>query len=333
MRTRRRSPGRSTSFHPDLACAENWVHSLDPQPLTIPSFAPVRLSGRGSYFQHRARTGTGGAPLAPPEHVRRCADLPFPLAEGASLPHDVQGALRSIARPIDMVTAEWQATIDRVRLRALQLKPLANAVRSLAPPELYPVAAKVHLPLLAELMEETKIPGSSWLKGFIFGFPIVGDAGLPGVYPAADAQPPPIDPNAIGNATPERLAQRTRGGPQAHAKELWDQAILESSKGWLQGPLDLEALPEGSALAFRFGISQGGKLRAIDDLRASRTNEAAGPLSAIVLPTWDHTAEMILSLQDLLPGTPLGLAKADHKEAYKQLPLLPEHARYAVVYL
>ena len=120
---------------------------------------------------------------------------------------------------MNIVTAEWQATIERVRLRASQLKPLADAVRRLAPAELRPVAAKINLPLLAELMDETGIPGASWLKGFIFGFPIVGETGLPGVYPAADAQPPPIDPDAIGNVTPERLAQRTRRGPQAYAKE------------------------------------------------------------------------------------------------------------------
>ena len=73
------------SYGPGVRCAEAWLDTLGPRPLTIPGFTPVRASGRCSFFQTRTYKGAGGAPLSPSEHVRRCSGMPFPLAEGAGL--------------------------------------------------------------------------------------------------------------------------------------------------------------------------------------------------------------------------------------------------------
>ena len=51
---------------------------------------------------------------------------------------------------------------------------------------------------------------------------------------------------------------------------------------------DSEVIP-----AFRFGVLQGEKLRAVDDIKQSFTNRATRVLTPINLPTWDHSASMI----------------------------------------
>lgn len=83
--------------------------------------------------------------------------------------------------------------------------------------------------------------------------------------------------------------------------------------------------------AFRFGAPQGEKLRAVDDLKQSWTNRAAQVLAPINLPTWGHFSSLIKLMIENIPTTPLGFAKADHSEAYKQLPPCPDQRELAAI--
>ena len=74
--------------------------------------------------------------------------------------------------------------------------------------------------------------------------------------------------------------------------------------------------------AFRLGAQQFDKFRAAGDLKGSLTNEAVAVRAPINLPLWDHIAQ----LRDLFrlrgDGRPVDMAKAEHADDYKRLPLL-----------
>ena len=84
-------------------------------------------------------------------------------------------------------------------------------------------------------------------------------------------------------------------------------------------------------VAFMFGVEQGEKLRACDDLRHARKNLACVLGTPINLANWDHVAQ----LSNLVNAGSRDWAffKADHEAAYKQLPLDAEKAKLAVAAL
>ena len=56
-------------------------------------------------------------------------------------------------------------------------------------------------------------------------------------------------------------------------------------------------------------------------------------LTPINLSNWDHFSSMIKPLIDQCLGAQLRLAKADHRAAYRQLPLRPEQRRLSTITL
>ena len=84
-------------------------------------------------------------------------------------------------------------------------------------------------------------------------------------------------------------------------------------------------------IAFRFGVDQGAKIRACDDLRHARTNLACVVGAPIKLVRWGPLFE----LSDLAnrDDRDWRFCKADHEASYKQLPLLWEHAVLSAIAL
>ena len=110
-------------------------------------------------------------------------------------------------------------------------------------------------------------------------------------------------------------------------------------KGWLTEPFPLN-FPSSSScvladrklnIAFRFGVDQGGKLRACDDLKRSLTNLACSVLTPIKLVSWDHVAELCRLVSSA--AFDWEFSKADHEADYKQLPLEGKHSQLAVIAL
>ena len=112
-------------------------------------------------------------------------------------------------------------------------------------------------------------------------------------------------------------------------------------KHWLDGPHRFNeqggVLVNGEPLianpAFRLGIQQGSRLIAAGNLKRSATNDATVASTPINLPSWDHIAQMRAPYYLKGNRRPLALAKADHANAYKQLPAATKDELAAVVTL
>ena len=113
----------------------------------------------------------------------------------------------------------------------------------------------------------------------------------------------------------------------------------EIEKGLLIGPLSASALPAGSTLTRRFRVLQKGKVRPIDDYKASLVSSSVTQVETVTIHGIDHIA--CLSAQMLKDFSSHGraaklLAKCwDLASAYKQVPLSDEAHEldsYIVVY-
>ena len=74
---------------------------------------------------------------------------------------------------------------------------------------------------------------------------------------------------------------------------LYEATLKERDKGFLVGPVDPSALPAGSTITRRFGVQQKGKLRPIDDYKASMVDASVTQTEGVSVHGVDHIAAMV----------------------------------------
>ena len=313
-------------------------------PLTIQSFpkTPNAWGYTGTRYQGPNRAFSLQGASTYEEHIEKSATLPFPMDTGFHiLPEDVQEAISFIAhRGSAGIRAFWLKQLAQVQQRAQDLMPILQRLRATVEPSKEASRARIHVPLLKELLEEAGMGGSNWCDQFVTGFPILGELGEPGVYPPSSQPPSYISREKLFEGAKERFVSKNRA-PDPNAERLWIEAMDQVGKQWLDGPhpfndegeLMVNGEPVQANPAFRFGVQQGEKLRAVDDLKRSATNEATFVATPINLPSWDHIAQMCSLYYLKGDRRPLAIAKADHADAYKQLPVATKDELAAVVTL
>ena len=95
--------------------------------------------------------------------------------------------------------------------------PALHQLRASVDPSREPSRARLHAPLLKELLEENGMGGSEWCDKFVTGFPILGELGEPGVYPPSSIPPSYISREELFEGAKERFCSENRApGPNAN---------------------------------------------------------------------------------------------------------------------
>ena len=188
---------------------------------------------------------------------------------------------------------------------------------------------------IAQLLNRYNMVGQNWIRQFVFGFPMIGTLSQNGVFPkGGELDTDPTQPQQIWEKSKDRFLERPARSGFKDAQRLWGESQVMVGAGWLGDPIPIPSSgllpdihPEGVNIALRVGVEQAGKLRACDDLKHNWANLACSVWTPITLPTWDHIAQSALDLRKR--KLDWEFTKEDHASAYKNLPLLPEHARLA----
>ena len=247
--------------------------------------------------------------LPPIAHVGAAMFLRFPLSSEMPLPLDLRRAIDfSAGSSKDELVSFWASQIAKLREVASSLSDQRKAWASLAPPEIAQVSSNLHIPLLKHCLKAFGMEGDRWVNGFIFGFPMTGTHSQENVYPIDRGVAPAADIN-IWDDSVERFLTRSKAASSSHDACLWEEALSQVNSGWLEGPWELvhvgspiiPSIPQPINInhAFRFGVAQGEKVRACDDLKANRVNSITSILSPITLPSWGHIASSVLRFQFL----------------------------------
>ena len=275
------------------------------------------------------------------DHVDTALFSPFFLSLSVPIPASIREAALFIRdAPPNMIVQFWDAQLSALDKLVLDPEEIEAARNSKIPTEIAPSSGKVKLAALMSLALQCGVGGSVWLQQFLFGFPLVGRLAQPQCFPVkqkeACKKPEPI--SKLFNSNRTRFADRASKSGFKNASALWAEALQQCEKGWLTQPFPLCDSKDSFVLqnpklniAFRFGVEQGAKLRACDDLRHSRTNLSCVVETPIKLVSWDHLAELTNLVND--GSRDWGFFKADHEAAYKQLPLDYSHANLAVIAL
>ena len=204
-------------------------------------------------------------------------------------------------------------------------------------PEVGRVLKGKRLLLFKKLASAAGVEDDTLFQQMCEGFKILGYAEPSGQFPVS------FKPASMSEHELKQASSWIRGmlkKPDSResneiAEGLWAEALdqAQDGSGWLYGPysereLD-ELFPEGWVPSRRFGVQQGDRTRAIDDLRASLVNSTCTATDKIVLQDIDVVAQTARKFLEALASRRradqrqlVGRA-LDLKSAYKQLASAP----------
>ncbi len=150
--------------------------------------------------------------------------------------------------------------------------------------------------LFKELLVETGFPDLGVIDELTLGVNLVGDVPVTGMLPFK-YKPALIAEEALSKhaafVRPSVVHSCCSSGDRSIDLEVWNKTLDEVSSGWLEGPLEAEAVPLDSCISRRFGLQQKHKIRLIDDYSASSVNSSVGVEETPVLHTVDVACAMI----------------------------------------
>ena len=168
-------------------------------------------------------------------------------------------------RPRDKHALEdfWEKRIIWLWGTAGTLRRTPTRARDKLGPRESRTKAKLHIPLLAKLLDVHDMGNQAWLKQFVDGFPAIGELAEPGVYKTAKAEPLKLSrEKLLGGRNGGTNFTKARKDPST--RKLWEEALQQVVIGWLDGPFehtDDGCLRKGGQKisadpAFRFAVQQ-----------------------------------------------------------------------------
>ena len=243
------------------------------------------------------------------EHVAKAARSAHPATiEGRELHPDAWAAVELIAKAGNKVAAahERQWRVSLLRRVKTELAPVRRELERLQPAHIRRMPSQVDAALLAAASMAVGSPDSELALGFVVGFDAVGDIPVSGWWPV---DPEPVQALFDLSAMPHNEANdswhirleaalRTEAGDpvkREQARSVWARTQEELEKELCNGPFTKEQLDtaygRGKWRAMkRFAVVQNGKVRACDNARASRHNEATTRHERMVNETADFPA-------------------------------------------
>eukprot|EP00435_Cladocopium_sp_Y103_P040928 s2951_g11.t1 len=197
------------------------------------------------------------------------------------------------------------------------------------------VLAPKRMKLFQWMMEISEFGDKGLFEDVCSGFDLTGTLPESNTF-AKKMRPASLPTDALRNVADkarQALLISMKGSGDAELDEgVYMATMKELDKGFLRGPVAPESLPPGATLTRRFGVVQGGKVRPIDDYKASLVNASVTQPEMVCLHSVDHIAGLGAQLirAHAMRGKNVSLlAKCwDLASAYKQVPLSEDAFKY-----
>ena len=283
---------------------------------------------------------------SPREFLDKAQQISHPM-DGPEYIHEV--TLKAIERVVDTDPIELAkkrlAEIFRLRQLSNELKDKEAALKATMEPDVAKCVKDKHISLFEYVLQQLGF----WDMGVVDlvrrGVPLVGLQEAP---PGYRRQLVPATMTEDELCTSALWRRRALMGSTSRMDKEEVEALLESTqaevdKGFLQGPYsetEMTVLLSDSAWSLnpRFVLFQGAanKVRVIDDAKQSAVNAAYSSTVKLQLQDVDYVAAMTMETMKQAAQRDLPLESwlgktFDLSKAYKQLAVLPEHRKYAVV--
>ena len=207
--------------------------------------------------------------------------------------------LRAIAFTLEhgvrAVSQKRRALLEHYRAIERSLRDQEFALKESMDPAVRRVMGSKKLLLFKQMLADAGVPDENLFNDMVNGFRLTGSLEPSGLFP------PKYKPAVISVDELRRSSQwakhliegacRKASRDPAVAKAVWDESLQQVNKGWLAGPFTWEQMDErfgGTWIASkRFGVCQGDKVRAVDDLSQFQVNASVTETEKIQLEGLD----------------------------------------------
>ena len=282
----------------------------------------------------------------PEEFLQKAAEVRHPMDHDLALHRPTKEAIQKVVHTCPTKLAkERLAAVFKVRRMSSDLSQKEAELKSSMHPDVSRCVKSKNILLFEQLLKQFNFWDLEVVNLLKHGVPLVG------------LQPPPegyqklLVPASMTEDELLNTAMWRRQSVMQSARQLTvteETALLEATahevdRGFLQGPYSESEMSvlmgsEDWSLNPRFVLFQGAnnKVRVIDDAKQGLVNAACSSTLKLQLQDVDYAAAMVVevmrqSADKLEPGLKWLGKTFDLSKAYKQLAVLPEHQRHAVV--
>ncbi|CAE7296178.1 car, partial [Symbiodinium sp. CCMP2592] len=277
-----------------------------------------------------------GVYRTPEQFVAEAANIGHPSQLSSLLPPEISSAVRKIHREGEAnVAKERTATLRKWVGLAGQLEHAEKDLKAELPQFRKDVLSTKRLELFRHLLCEIQHEDTTLVDDILHGFDLTGKLPRSNVFTRR------FKPAEQSEAQLRAGAKRLRDGLVATIKASDDPEVdrgvlkatrKELERGFIEGPVPLDQIPEHASLTHRFGVLQGHtdegpKVRPIDNYLTSQVNSSVTQVEQVSVHTIDVVAGMLGCWLNewFMSGRPehsAPVCKAwDLRTAYKQLPL------------
>ena len=272
-----------------------------------------------------------GIHWAPHEFVEKALEVGHPALSQSNFPIDMVEAVEfSLSQPPWKIAAHRTETVKRWLALANDLKPEEDKLREEMPERIRRVLQTKRLALFRKLLEQVQHPDDI-VRDLCRGFDLTGRLPESNFFKTKFRPASLSEQSLRAHANSARksvlLSTRSCGNPDVD-EALFAATEKELLKGYLEGPVCLDQIPDGATLTKRFPVAQKNKVRPIDDYRSSLVNSAVTQPEGVSIHSIDHVAAMVTlwlkRLEDADRTMSLEAKCWDLEDAYKQIPLSQE---------
>ena len=349
----------------------DWKNPERKRPVNDPILFPItrRLaSGKwaataGVQLRKTAELPIIRTEMEPGQAIALTTHMPHPFLVEPALPQDLSIAVDFITEPNEVITAFRRRAMRHSRRRASALLPdTMRIIHNTKDPYLKkyflpdvprghdPAVGNIpHFCLWAEMMKAADCKDSNLMTDMVQGFPLLGLIHRGFEWNHLDPEPVSHHPVeelafrawAIRQRVNEKLLKSFSRTSERLKDELWQKSMDDVQLGTSLGPFDTEDEitnllgTSGWTAMPRFPVEQAGKVRPVDDGSAggSEANLFAHMTEKLAVPSIDQVISVARLLHRRLRGAPLAGWSVDEEKAFRQIAILPEDRKVAIIAL
>ena len=269
-----------------------------------------------------------GVPWSELQFIDKAVSTGHPMLTKTCIPDELKEAVEifastSMAQRMSHRAGVLKFWIDRAKFLAADEKRLRNSL----PDGVSQVLLGKRLLVWKEMLSSIHHVDMPVVDEMMYGVHLVGEAAKTGIWPSKFTPAAMTVAELCNTARRERagiLTQFKRESEPGIAEIVWQQTIEETKTGALVGPMSLADVPDNFPLSRRFGVSQGSKVRCVDDFTRSAVNLTTQTTESPKPHTLDVVSSLVVHIMNSLGNRFDWQGRAfDLKGAYRQCPVNP----------
>ena len=276
-------------------------------PEKVPATPPVyldRVPPDSKLLWHRVvmdggkevREAEYGVYHTPQEFVQESAKVVHPFDSAVTIDGpNLRAIAYTLEHGVKAVEQKRLTVLEHYRALAKSLEPAERKIKASMDPQVKKVMGTKRLLLFRQMMQDAGVQDENLFEDMVNGFRLTGTLPPSGLFP------PKYKPATVSVEELRRTSEWTKHliegacrkasqDPEV-ARAVWKESMEQVERGWLAGPYSweqMEAKYGGQWVASkRFGVSQGDKVRAVDDLSQFQVNASVTETEKIQLEGLD----------------------------------------------